>query len=119
LRRSLREGKIFDQPPQTVQRYIVDKKHASCFAWRLNNKCRSIPKGKVLRVILYSSALVHWSFDGWQTSMDTDTSNTGLGTHVADLPSDKLASGRQVVFTVYWKEEQRWEGIDFTVTVED
>src|SRR5581483_4895457 len=113
LRRSLSEGKIFDQPPQTVRRYIVEKKQSSCFAWRLNNKCRSIPQGKILRVILYRAALVHWSFDGWQTSIDTQTSDTGLGTHVADLPSDKLVSGRQIVFTLYWKEEQRWEGVDF------
>ena len=119
LRRSLSEGKIFDQPPQTVQRYIVEKRQSAHFAWRLNNKCRSIPKGKVLRIILYDSALVHWSFDGWQTSTDTVTCETGLGTHVADLPSDKLASGRQVVFTLYWKEQQRWEGIDFSVAIED
>ena len=119
LRRSLSEGKIFDQPPQTVRRYIVEKKQSSCFAWRLNNKCRSIPQGKILRVILYRAALVHWSFDGWQTSIDTQTSDTGLGTHVADLPSDKLVSGRQIVFTLYWKEEQRWEGVDFSVAIED
>ncbi len=119
LRRSLSEGKIFDQPPQTVRRYIVEKKQSSCFAWRLNNKCRSIPQGKILRVILYRAALVHWSFDGWQTSIDTQTCDTGLGTHVADLPSDKLVSGRQIVFTLYWKEEQRWEGVDFSVAIED
>ena len=119
LRRSLYEGRIFDQPPQTVQRYIVEKKQSPYFAWRLNNKCRSIPRGKVLRVILYDSARVHWSFDGWQTATDSETSATGLGTHVADLPSDKLASGREIVFTLYWMQEQRWEGIDFSVAVED
>ncbi len=46
LRRSLRDGKIFDQPPQTVQRYQVEKQKATHFEWRFNNKCRSMPSGK-------------------------------------------------------------------------
>ena len=29
LRRSLRDGKIFDQPPQTVQRYQVERKKSA------------------------------------------------------------------------------------------
>src|ERR1700688_624075 len=34
LRRSLRDRKIFDQPPQTVQRYQIEKKKSTYFAWR-------------------------------------------------------------------------------------
>jgi glucoamylase len=61
---------------------------------------------------------VHWSFDNWQSTHDTRTRDTGLGTHVADLPSDKLAPGRRVVFTLYWLGEQRWEGLDYHVVIE-
>lgn len=118
LRRSLRDGRIFDQPPQPVQRYIVENRKCQFFAWRFNNKCRTMPEGKVLRIILYSPALVHWTFDGWRTARDTETSGTGLGTHVADLPSDELTIGREIVFTIYWTGEQRWEGVDFSVMVE-
>src|SRR5260370_35196900 len=50
LRRSLRDGKIFDQPPQTVQRYQVEKRQAAHFACRFNNKCRTMPRGKLLRI---------------------------------------------------------------------
>jgi len=118
LRRSLWEGKIFDQPLQTVQRYLVEKRTSPYFAWRFNNKCKSMPQGKILRIILPAPAVVHWSCDGWQASQDTNTADSGLGTHVADLPSDKLASGREIVFTVYWRDEQRWEGVDFQVAVQ-
>jgi glucoamylase len=118
LRRSLRDGRIFDQPPQTVQRYIVEKRASPYFAWRFNNKCKSIPPGKILRVILHSPAMVHWSFDAWRSSQDTNTVDTDLETHVADLPSDKLASGREIAFTVYWQDQQHWEGVDFSVVVE-
>jgi glucoamylase len=117
LRRSLRDGKIFDQPPQTVQRYLVEKQKATYFEWRFNNKCRSMPGGKKLRMVLPAPALVHWSFDGWQTAQDTN-SRDPLGVFVADLPSNQLTSGREIVFTFYWQQEQRWEGVNYSVVVE-
>jgi glucoamylase len=118
LRRSLRDRKIFDQPPQTVQRYLKDKKQSEYFAWRFNNKCRSIPLSKKLRVTLMAPALVHWSSDHWRNAQDINTWNTGLGTHIADLPTEGLAAASEVVFTFYWLEEQKWEGTDFSVVVE-
>jgi glucoamylase len=117
LRRSLRDGKVFDQPPQTVQRYVVEKRKAEYFEWRLNNKCRTMPGGKKLRIVLPAPALLHWSFDGWNTTHDTTTRDP-LGVYVADLPSNALAEGREIVFTFYWLQEQRWEGVDYTVRVE-
>jgi glucoamylase len=117
LRRSLRDGKIFDQPSQTVQRYVVEKQRATHFEWRFNNKCRSMPKSKTLRIILPAPALVHWSVDGWRTTQDTNTRDP-LGIYVADLPTNKLNPGEQILFTFYWQNEQRWEGTDFSVTIE-
>ena len=118
LRRSLRDGTIFDQPPQTVQRYVFEKRRCTIFTWRFNNKPRSIPCGKTLRLDLLSPAMVHWSFDGWQTAQDSSTWDTGLGVHVVDLPTEKLTVGRQIVFTFYWLKENWWQGADFSVTVE-
>jgi len=118
LRRSLRDGKIFDQPPQTIERYLVEKQVATYFEWRFNNKCRRMPKGKTLRIILPAPALVHWSFDLWRTPQDTNTRDP-LGIDVVDLPTARLDAGAQIVFTFYWQNERRWEGRDFNVTVED
>jgi len=118
LRRSLRDGKIFDQPSQTVQRYVVEKQSATHFEWRFNNKCRTMPQGKKLRLLLPAPAMVHWSFDGWRTTQDMNTHDP-LGVHVADLPTSTLNAGAEIVFTFYWQSEQRWEGTDFNVKVED
>ena len=118
LRRSLRDGKVFDQPPQTVQRYLVDKTKSKYFAWRLNNKCRTMPRGKKLRLVLPAAARVHWSFDNWQIAKDINTRDTGLGTFIADLPSEALSLGRVITFTFYWQKEQRWEGTNYSVVVE-
>jgi len=117
LRRSLRDGKVFDQPPQPFQRYVVEKRSSPHCGWRFNNKARTIPRGKTLRISLPAPALIHWSFDRWQTSQDSETVDTGLGLHVADLPSRNLPTGANISFTFYWKDEARWEGVDFNVNV--
>src|SRR3982075_4029572 len=71
LRRSLIDGKIFDQPPQTVERYLTRKISAQYFNWRFNNKARTLPCGKKLRLLVMEPAMVHWSFDGWQSTQDS------------------------------------------------
>ncbi|MFI5069656.1 MAG: hypothetical protein ACHP8A_02095, partial [Terriglobales bacterium] len=88
------------------------------FGWRFNNKARSMPRGKILRLALLSPARVHWSFDGWKTVHDTDTRDTGLGMYAADLPSSKLPAGAEIMFTFFWPEARRWEGTNFSVVVE-
>jgi glucoamylase len=117
LRRSLRECRIFDQPPQTVQRYLVEKRTAEFFLWLFNHKVRTLPCGKKLRIGVLSPATVRWSDDGWKTSHDQHTRDSGLGLNIADLPTDQLPTQRQIAFTFLWDNEH-WEGTNFVVTVE-
>jgi glucoamylase len=118
LRRSLKEGRVFDQPPQTVQRYIVEKRRCQYFLWIFNNRVRTMPCGKTLRIAVLAPATVRWSIDGWKTSFDTRTRDTDLGVHVVDLPTGKMPVAQPVVFTLHWEEDGRWEGVDYTVVVE-
>jgi glucoamylase len=118
LRRSLADGRIFDQPPQTVDRYLVSKRSATYFNWRFNNKPRTMPCGKKLRILMMEPARVHWSFDHWQTSQDNHSKDSGCDLQHVDLPTETLASGRQIVFTFYWRNSMRWEGRDYQVMVE-
>jgi glucoamylase len=118
LRRSLRDGRIFDQPPQTVQRYIVEKHPCAYFPWRFNNKARTMTCGKTLRLSLLQPALVHWSVDGWKTKHDTPTKDSQLGVHFADLPVDKLPTRASVVFTFLWTKSNSWEGVNYQVVIE-
>lgn len=119
LRRSLHDGKIFDQPPQTVQRYQVEKQVAANFLWSFNNKCRSMPKGKKLRIMTLASCQVHWSFDNWKRTHDASSLNTGLGIYTTDVPAETLKPGDQIVFTFFWQEVQKWEGTNFSVVIEN
>jgi glucoamylase len=117
LKRSLRDGRVFDTPPQTVQRYQVKKTSSLYAMWRFNNKCRTIMRGKTLRLEVLAPATVRWSDDGWHTVHDTSTRDTGIGVHCADLPTKELPTGSVVVFTMYWPVVNKWEGTDFSITI--
>jgi len=119
LCRSLRDGEVFDRPPQTARRYLGKKAVTSRHViWRFNNKVRTMPARRTLRVETLVKAIVHWSVDGWRTVRDTATDDTTLGVHVVDLPTIRLRRGDRVDFTFYWPEVDRWEGTDFIVCVE-
>jgi glucoamylase len=101
-----------------VERYIVNRAPAHHLSWRFNNKVRTMPAGRILRVETLVEAVVHWSVDNWHTVHDTATRDTTLGVHVADLDTLSLHAGDRVDFTFYWPDEARWEGTDFLVCVE-
>ncbi len=117
LRRSLRDGQLFDQPPQTVQRYLVEKTISPRMVWRFNHKIRSMPAGKILRIETMAPAIIHWSSNNWNTVHEATTHDVELGIHFADLTTEALSEGKQVKFTFYWPDADHWEGKDFTVPV--
>ena len=118
LRRSLADGRAFDTPPQTVQRYLVEKVVSARVIWRFDHQRTAIAPGDVLRVEVLAPAVVHWGRDGWKKTREVRTRDTGLGVHVADLDTAGLPRrGGRIEFTFYWPEAGHWEGKDFTVTV--
>jgi glucoamylase len=118
LRRSLQEGRVFDMPPQAVQRYIERRTASPYSLWRFNHKCQTLPAGRRLRVEVLAPARIRWSSDEWKTSGDIETRDTGLSLHVADLDTQGLQKGKKISFTLYWPGEDRWEGSSFEVRVE-
>jgi glucoamylase len=118
LCRSLRDGEIFDRPPQTVERYLEGKTTSHRVTWRFNHQVRSMPARKTLRVETLAPALVHWSSDGWRTAHDATTRDTSLGIHVVDLDTAHLGAGARIDMAFYWTESDRWEGTDYHVCVE-
>jgi glucoamylase len=119
LQRSLHDGWLFDMPAQTVKRYLIEKTISPRLTWRYNHKLRSLPSGKMLRVELMASAVIHWTADDWHTTRDIRTLDTGLGIHMADLQTGLLSPGAQITFTFYWQDARRWEGVNFEVRIGD
>ena len=111
-------GRIFKMPPRSVERHQTDKTESLLGAWRFNGQMRSIPAGKTLRIELLAAARVHWTADEWATSRDDDTREIGSGIHLVDLATQNVPSGSHIRFTFYWRDAERWEGMDFAVTVD-
>ena len=115
--RSLGDGRVFDLPPQAHERYVVRRTGSALRGWRFNQKLRVLPTGCTLRIELLAPARIRWSVDDWHASMDSDTQPSGLGTHYLDIAAAHLPAGGRVVFTPYWLEAARWEGVNFVVDV--
>ena len=118
LCRSLVDGNIFDQPPQAVRRYLIEKVSSTRASWRFNHQIRALPRRSLLRVETQAPAVVHWTADGWRNVHQTPTVDTTLGTHVADLDTESLSQGEQLALTFFWPEAGRWEGTNFAVAIE-
>ncbi len=117
LTRSIRDGRVFDTPPQTRRRYIQGDHPAAFAAWRFNHRLRTIRAGLTLRIETRARALVRWTADAWATATDTATQDSTLGMWYAELPSESWRAGTRIDFTFHWPEAHRWEGMNFSVSV--
>jgi glucoamylase len=117
LARSLRDGRVFDTPPQAAQRYLVERVGSNLASWRFNNKPLSVPKGSRLRIEVLSPATIVWTPDAWRTQETADTRDSGLGVYLADLAVEMLDEGRVIEFTFRWHETGAWEGRNFAVAI--
>ena len=95
LLRSLRDGAVFDMPPQGVEAlHRGQDRLAAAGSWRFNNKIRTMPAGKLLRIELLGAGIgpLEQRTAGL-TIHDTDTTENAFGIHLADLPVAGLAAG--------------------------
>jgi glucoamylase len=117
LLRSLRDGAVFDMPPQTYARYVKGTPRRPPIVWRTTSKVSGIAVGRILRLEFLQPASVHWSSDNWGTTTHSESLATGLGTFICDLPTQALAVGVELRFTMLWTEQGNWEGNDFLVVI--
>lgn len=124
LVRSLRDGAVFDLPPQTRQRYVIEKRQPRLRDWREAWRRSKMPAGQVLRVELCAPAIVRFSFDAWSNWQELPTTDLGIGVHAVELPSQGLKEGAEVTFTWRWLAPQNnenaaeaWRGKNFSVRV--
>ncbi|MDB5605475.1 MAG: glucan 1,4-alpha-glucosidase [Bradyrhizobium sp.] len=117
LLRSLRDGAVFDMPPQTLNRYVNNRPVSAPIVWQSTSKVERIALGRALRLEFLEEAQVRWSMDNWTTISDGNTTATGLGMHVCDLPTERLTQETVVRFTIFWPKQNRWEGADFQVEI--
>jgi glucoamylase len=117
LRRSLKDGRIFDTPPQTYARYVTQKTGSIFTCWRTNLKCQSVPAGKTLRIEMLAPSTIHWSDDDWKTYKELKTQDTGLGIHLVDIPIDPSLSGTTLCFEAARDADPDWQTGKYTIRI--
>jgi glucoamylase len=117
LLRSLADGRVFDMPPHTARRYLPKTRTARCRPWREDCPTAGVLSGQMLRLDLPEESIVRWTRDDWKTEADVATSDTGLGLHIAELPTAGLAPGDKLVFTWRRKPDGIWRGRNFETHV--
>ena len=112
LVRSSRDGRVFDRIEPAFERYVVKGKRDSAYEiWTFRHRTRRVPVGRTLRLILQTSATVHWTTDQWANIGKSDTVAAGLGDlHFFDLPTAELPAGTHTEWTFFWPAANRWEG---------
>ncbi len=117
LLRSVRDGEIFDRVRAAAQRYLMDKKgRTDLEIWKPNRQPSQVRSGATLRVQVPRAFRLLYTLDDWETQTLTESATTTLGIDFVDVV---IPQGQQqpVRFTMYWTDEDGWEGRDYAITV--
>ena len=119
LLRSALDGKVFDCIPIVEERYAKgnhSKSHIEVFKVA-RRQFHHMTAGKTLRITSADRFQVIWSVDNWQSTRVLDSTQLGYAGSYADILTAPEQSGG-VSFTLFWPEENRWEGRNFDVALE-
>ena len=103
--------------PHTMRRYLGKNRTARCRPWREDCPTARVLSGQTLRLDLCEELIVRYTRDDWKTQADVATSDTGLGLHVAELPTAGMEPGDKLIFTWRRKADEVWRGQDFEARV--
>lgn len=118
LLRSVADGRVFDLIPEVAERYGRRETHSPRDIWKPNWQIRRIVRGVPIRIQAPQRFRLHWSVDDWKNWTDTESTPTALGIEFVDIPIPQKQVS-VVRFTFYWIEEDRWEGKDYEISMED
>ncbi len=115
LLRSAEDGEVFDRVEPVARRYRVRRARPVEIAKR-DHLPESVAAGTTLRFIESKRFRLVWTVDDWKTSARTDSKPVGSSIAHVDVPVTRTAQG-QLSFTLYWPDEDRWEGRNYDVRI--
>jgi glucoamylase len=118
LVRSRHDGVCFDRVEPAFQRYVLNSTQSQHEIWSVRHPVRRVSRGKILRLILPAEATIGWSLNDWARTEQLNTSHQSeLDLWFADFPTAEWPQGSVLVFTLFWKRDQRWEGRNWQVNI--
>ena len=103
-----------DLLPEVHRRYCLEPPHEPAFVWTAAHQISSFEHGRRVKIQLLEPAVVRWSADEWGSYKESQTIDTTLGLHVAELPTQIMRPGAVMAWTVHYAD--RWEGRNYTLT---
>jgi glucoamylase len=116
LLRSAGDKRVYDLIAPVAERYQDHHGRKDLEIWKFVRQVRRICRGSTLRVGCENAFRLRWTADQWRTASDTDSKDSGLALHYADIPVSMSQKG-PVKFTFFWTTAQKWEGRDYAVEI--
>jgi glucoamylase len=117
LLRSVYDGQVADCVAPVKERYANGRMRSTLEVFKMRRQIKRIAAGTTLRIISQHHFRVVWSTDGWKTNAVQDSTSVGHAGSYADVPTSPKQTG-SLSFTLFWTEENRWEGHNFDVALE-
>lgn len=117
LVRSLRDGRVWNIPPQTTQRYVDGRTQAKYQIWTRTQQRRRMRTGKDLRIDCARPAVVEWTVDDWASTRQMPTRDSGLGVHFAVLPVQDNGPETRIRFRLAKPNREDVSAHEFQVVV--
>jgi glucoamylase len=118
LVRSRHDGVCFDRVEPAFQRYVAKPVRSEHEIWSLRHPLRRMARGKILRIVLATEAIIVSSRDDWaHTHRSKMRHQRELDLWFTDFPTEEWPAGSMFTFTCHWEGEQRWAGQNWQVSV--
>ncbi|MEZ6087827.1 MAG: glycoside hydrolase family 15 protein [Pirellulaceae bacterium] len=120
LLRGLRDGKPFDRIDIVHQRYCAtDRSSRTRYEiWKFDSQPASLRRNETLRVQTQAPFRLRYTDSNWQTEHECQSQSPGYDLHYVDIVTDR-STGDRIEFTFWWPSEERWEGSDYQIEVEN
>ena len=116
LLRSCEDGAVFDRVEPVEDRYLHGKRNLPIEICKRDHLLASIAPGETLRIIEGARFRLLWTQDEWQTNHTVESKYVGSSVCYADISIEKQTPGK-LSFTLYWLDEDRWEGRNYDVPI--
>ena len=110
-------GQPVDRPTAVWKRYGGRRPALTRAVWTESAPVSRVPAGVPLCVGINDPARVRWTTDGWRTITEAETRASGLGLHVAELDTVRLAAGTRIELTYQRTAGEEWAGRNFVIEV--
>ena len=94
-------------------RYGGKLPQAQQWHWRDNSPFTQMPGGRRLLIECREPFRLHYGFNGWHRSLNSDSQPTHFGLHGVLLTVEEIDGAGRLDFTFYFPDRDAWQGQDF------